>query len=44
MIKPDYFAVLIAVAAMFSLSLWPLKSHGGGEHEEHGDASGQEEY
>ena len=29
-------AVLIAVAAIVALSLWPLKSHGEGEHEEHG--------
>lgn len=44
MIKLDYFAVLIAVAAIVALSLWPLKSHGEGEHEEHGDAGGQEEH
>ena len=44
MIKLDYFAVLIAVAAIVALSLWPLKSHGEGEHEEHGDTSGQEEH
>ena len=44
MIKLDYFAVLIAVAAIVALSLWPLKSHGEGEHEEHGDAGDQEEH
>ena len=44
MIKLDYFAVLIAVAAIVALSLWPLKSHGEGEHEEHGDAGGQEDH
>lgn len=44
MIKLDYFAVLIAVAAIVALSLWPLKSHGEGEHEEHGDSGGQEEH
>lgn len=41
MIKLDYFAVLIAVAAIVALSLWPLKGHGGDEHEEEpGDAGG----
>jgi len=45
MIKLDYFAVLIAIAAIVALSLWPLKSHGGGEQEEeHGDGAGQEEH
>ena len=39
MIKLDHFALLIAVAAIVALSLWPLKSHGEGDHEEdHGDA------
>ena len=39
MFKLDYFAVLIAIAAIVALSLWPLKSHGEGDHEEdHGDA------
>ena len=42
MIKLDHFAVLIAVAAIVALSLWPLKSHV--EHEEHGDAGDQEEH
>jgi len=51
MIKLDHIAVLIAVAAIVALSLWPLKSHDqGGQHEEqqehnghddeHGDGSG----
>jgi len=45
MFKLDYFATVIAIAAIVALSLWPLKSHGEGEHEEehaeeHGDAGG----
>ena len=44
MIKLDHIAVLIAVAAIAALSLWPLSGHGEGEHEEeHGDAGGQGE-
>ena len=39
MIKLDHIAVLIAVAAIAALSLWPLSGRGEGEHEEeHGDA------
>lgn len=40
MIRLDHFAALIAVAAIVALSLWPLKGHGEGNQEEHGDESG----
>ena len=41
MFKLDYLTAVIAVAAIVALSLWPLKSHGEGDHEEdHGDAGG----
>ena len=36
----DHFAALIAVAAIVALSLWPLKVHGEGDQEGHGDESG----
>ena len=42
MLKLDYFAVLIVVAAIVALSLWPLKGHDEGEHEDTG--GGQEEH
>ena len=40
-LRLDHFALLIAIAAIVALSLWPLKGHGEGDHEEnHGDAGG----
>jgi len=44
MLKLDYFAVLIVVAAIVALSLWPLKGHDEGEQEENSDTGGQEEH
>jgi carbonic anhydrase len=40
-LRLDHFAMIIAIAAIVALSLWPLKSHGeGGDHEEDGHGAG----